>query len=342
MAARPRQPIHLSLAELHDWLATGRAYDDLGAATGAPLAVVHGDGLAADDPRLAAAAAASRSLPCVLLAGPADAGLLAPVVDAVADGDDAEAIAAQVGATPLAAAALVLLLRAAPSRSIDEGLVAESTTYSMLQGGPEFQGWRAARPVGRRAEPPGPAVVVERHGDVVHVVLNRPHVHNALDARVRDGLVEALLAAGADPDATVVLRGRGRSFCSGGDLDTFGSFPDPASAHALRLARSPARLLAGLAGRAEVRLHGSCLGAGIELSAFAGRVVADPAARLGLPELGLGLVPGAGGTVSLPRRIGRHRTAWLALRGGTIDAATALAWGLVDAVVPLGADGTAG
>jgi enoyl-CoA hydratase/carnithine racemase len=55
-----------------------------------------------------------------------------------------------------------------------------------------------------------------------------------------------------------------------------------------------------------------------------------PDACFSLPELAMGLVPGAGGTVSLPRRIGRHRTAWLALTGATIDAATALDWGLAD------------
>ena len=60
---------------------------------------------------------------------------------------------------------------------------------------------------------------------------------------------------------------------------------------------------------------------------------ADPSTRIALPEVGLGLVPGAGGTVSLPRRIGRHRTLLLALTAEPIDAATALAWGLVDAIV---------
>jgi len=60
--------------------------------------------------------------------------------------------------------------------------------------------------------------------------------------------------------------------------------------------------------------------------------VAHPDTRFALPELALGLVPGAGGTVSLPRRVGRHRTALLGLTGAPIDAATALDWGLVDAV----------
>ena len=70
------------------------------------------------------------------------------------------------------------------------------------------------------------------------------------------------------------------------------------------------------------------------MAAFAHRVVADPTTRIALPEVGLGLMPGAGGTVSLPRRIGRHRTMWLALTGATIGAEVALAWGLVDQLSP--------
>ena len=62
-------------------------------------------------------------------------------------------------------------------------------------------------------------------------------------------------------------------------------------------------------------------------------MVAHEDARFWLPELSMGLVPGAGGTVSLPRRIGRQRTAWLALTGEPIDAETARAWGLVDQIV---------
>ncbi|HEX6656442.1 MAG TPA: enoyl-CoA hydratase/isomerase family protein, partial [Ilumatobacter sp.] len=91
-------------------------------------------------------------------------------------------------------------------------------------------------------------------------------------------------------------------------------------------------VLAGLADRVVVHLHGACFGSGIELPAFVTRVIAAPDVRVALPELALGLIPGAGGTVSLPRRIGRHRTAQLALTGETIDAATALDWGLVDQI----------
>ena len=65
-----------------------------------------------------------------------------------------------------------------------------------------------------------------------------------------------------------------------------------------------------------------------------GTVLAAPDTRIRLPEVAMGLVPGAGGTVSIPRRIGRHRTAWLALTGAEIGADQALAWGLVDRITP--------
>jgi enoyl-CoA hydratase/carnithine racemase len=245
------------------------------------------------------------------------------------------AIAATVAASPRAATALVLLLRGAAGRSTEAGLVAESAVYSTLQAGPEFAAWRVSRPAGERPSPDTPVVRCERHGTRLDVVLDRPEVRNAVSTRLRDELCEALAVAVADPDIDEVrLSGNGPDFCAGGDLDEFGSLPDPATAHLVRLTRSPARLLAHLAPRVTAHVHGACVGSGIELPAFAGRVVADPGTVISLPEVALGLVPGAGGTVSLPARIGRHRSAWLALTGHAIDAATAFAWGLVDEVSP--------
>ena len=130
------------------------------------------------------------------------------------------------------------------------------------------------------------------------------------------------------------MTGSGPDFCAGGDLDEFGTFVDPASAHLLRLQQSVGRAISRVADRVTVHLHGACIGSGIELPAFAGRVVASPDARISLPEVTLGLIPGAGGTVSLPRRIGRHRTAQLGLSGMVLDAGTAQAWRLVDVVAP--------
>jgi enoyl-CoA hydratase/carnithine racemase len=173
-------------------------------------------------------------------------------------------------------------------------------------------------------------VVVDRIGDELAITLDRPEARNALDATMRDQLWDALAVAAADPALSVRWRGVGPAFCAGGDLDEFGSRSDPARAHLIRLTRSLGRVLHELADRTTVELHGACAGSGIELPAFAGRVRAAPDTAISLPELSLGLIPGAGGTVSLPRRIGRHRTAWLAFTGATIDAATAHQWGLVD------------
>jgi enoyl-CoA hydratase/carnithine racemase len=79
-------------------------------------------------------------------------------------------------------------------------------------------------------------------------------------------------------------------------------------------------------------MHGACVGAGVELAAFAGRVVAAPGTTFRLPEVSMGAIPGAGGTVSLPRRIGAPRTLLLGLSGLALAAEDALRWGLVDAV----------
>jgi enoyl-CoA hydratase/carnithine racemase len=172
---------------------------------------------------------------------------------------------------------------------------------------------------------------VARDGDVLSITLTRPDRLNALDAAMRDGLVEALTLGAAAPDiAKVELRGEGRAFCAGGDLDEFGTRSDPATAHLNRLQRSVGRAIFQLNKPTVTYLHGACMGSGIELAAFTDWVVAAPDTQIALPELGLGLVPGAGGTVSLTRRIGRLRTAWLAFSGSTLDAATARTWGLVD------------
>jgi hypothetical protein len=259
----------------------------------------------------------------------------AGLCDVVLDDDDPvlDAIVDTVARHPDAAAALVGLLRGHDGRSVDDGLLAESAVYSALQAGAEHQAWRVAHPVQVPLEDDAPPVLVERAGRTLTVTLNRPRRHNAFSRAMRDGLLEALEVARLDTSLRVELRGAGPSFCSGGDLAEFGSAADPAAAHLVRLQASAARALAGLSGRVSVHLHGACMGAGIELPAFTGHVSAAADSRIALPELRLGLIPGAGGTVSLPRRVGRQRTARLALSGEELDAATALAWGLVDEVV---------
>ncbi len=243
------------------------------------------------------------------------------------------ALADAVRAQPLAALALVALLRAGDGLDVWSGLAAESAAYAALLGSAAFQAWRAGVPPRRRSPPAGPPVLVDRAGARLSITLNRPEVHNAVDSALRDALVAALQLADADPSITAVdLRGAGPSFCSGGDLDEFGTVGDPATAHAVRLTRHPGWWAHRCRSRLTVAVHGACLGAGVELPAFASRVVASPDAWFALPELGMGLIPGAGGTVSIARRAGRHRLAWMALTGARVDAPTALRWGIVDAL----------
>ncbi|MGX9672843.1 enoyl-CoA hydratase/isomerase family protein [Mycobacterium sp. HM-7] len=256
----------------------------------------------------------------------------------VADVDQALAqISERVATWPQTAAVCDDVLRAFdPAAPTFAGVVTESLAYSTLQSGREFARWLAER--GPKTVPllPDP-VVSQRDGDTLRVAFNRSQRHNAFSTDARAALLEALEVARLDTSVTaLVLSGNGPSFCSGGDLAEFGTFEDPASAHLARTRFSPALVLdeitARLGAASQAVVHGQVLGSGLEMAAFCGHVTCHPDAALGLPELALGLIPGAGGTVSITRRIGRWRTAYLVLSGATIDAATARDWGLVDAV----------
>ncbi|WP_372511583.1 enoyl-CoA hydratase/isomerase family protein [Mycobacterium gordonae] len=238
---------------------------------------------------------------------------------------------------PVASAVCDDVLRSLdPAGATLAGLVTESLAYSTLQAGPEFARWLSQRGPARVPDSVNP-VAVQRDDHVLRISFNRPERHNAFCTGTRAALLEALAVAQLDSSVTaIVLSGNGPSFCSGGDLAEFGTFADPASAHLARTRHSPALVLDELTARLGpaclAQVHGRVLGSGLEMAAFCGRVAAAPDCVLGLPELSLGLLPGAGGTVSVTRRIGRWRTAYLVLSGHTVDAGTALAWGLVDAI----------
>jgi len=225
------------------------------------------------------------------------------------------------------------VLRMSPRLSFEDALTLESLAYSLLLASAPFRAWRAATPVRERPEPAGPRVLVAEADGAIEVRLNRPARRNAFDAALRDALVEALSFAAEHPDAPpVVLSGVGPAFSAGGDLDEFGRADDPGAAHLIRSLRSPARLAHRLGPRLTARLHGACVGAGLEVPAAAAHVTAAPGSHFRLPEVAMGLIPGAGGTATIPRRIGRQRAAWLAIGGEDLDLETALAWGLVDEV----------
>ena len=233
------------------------------------------------------------------------------------------------GAAPALVAAMLL-------RDGDSRIANESFAYSMLLGGHDFGEWRRSTPAGAREEASNaPRVEIEETGIGATIRLTRPQRHNAYDARMREQLCDALDAVTAARARTVVLLGAGPSFCSGGDLDEFGLATDPVSAHVVRTGRSVARRLDRIADRLVVGVHGHCIGAGVELAAFGRAVIAAEGTQFVLPELALGLNLGAGGSTSIPRRIGRHRTLELLLTGAPLSAERAAEWGLVDELVPV-------
>lgn len=336
------EPIELSGNEYLELLDTGRGHEELSVMHGITSVWVD---FSATDPGGAPSGkpaptsrrnASFTTLPSIVVALNDGTGAWSAVSDVQLDTDDVRRFSSDlrlsIAGNPLAATTLALHLRGSESRSVEQGLVAESVTYSLLQGGPEFARWlagRGDRPVSTSVED---AVVLELTDDRLQITLNRPDRHNVFSRAMRDELVSALMIPLIDGELRVELSGRGKSFCSGGDLAEFGSFASPVESHLTRLTRSPAWLLAQLATRTTAVLHGACYGAGVELPSFVGHVVAAPDTRFCLPEITLGLIPGAGGTVSLPRRIGRHRTALLGLSGSVIDASTALTWGLIDRI----------
>ncbi|MCY4015260.1 MAG: enoyl-CoA hydratase/isomerase family protein [Gammaproteobacteria bacterium] len=320
-AARP-----MTLAELATWLAAPTRAEELCALAGTPCIFVELDG--APWPSIAG----NPNCPVVSVTDRADVPDVVDVV--VADADAGMQVAEAVQRNPIAAMVLVRLLRHNQGVGVGDRLYAESLAYSALQHGAEFRAWLQARTRREpRPEPDAPAVLLTRAGDELRITLNRPHKRNAYSSGLRDALCEALAYAVDDPSvARVVLDGAGASFSAGGDLDEFGEATDAGIAHASRMARSAGVLIDRLRDRIEARVHGACIGAGIELPAFAGRVVAREDAFFQLPEVGMGLIPGAGGTASILPRIGRRRLALMALTGMRVDASTALEWGLVDAI----------
>jgi enoyl-CoA hydratase/carnithine racemase len=264
----------------------------------------------------------------VLTAGP-------PTVASVVVADplaEARSLAARIAGRPVAALTLAWLLRAEARRDARGALVAESAAYSTLLASEEFRTWRRGRPARVVPADLSPRVAVRREADRLIVTMDNPARRNAMDSRMRDALLEALEPARWDPGLTVELRAAGPSSGSGGDLDEFGLATDVGRAHLTRTTASLGLVLMDLRGRVTARVHGDCFGAGIEVPAFADDLVAAPGSTFTLPELSMGLIPGAGGTVSIAGRIGRWRTAWLALSGAALPAPTALEWGLVDRV----------
>jgi hypothetical protein len=261
-------------------------------------------------------------------AGPASAPALQilPVGDIRGPGKVPTDLEAAVGRlrdavlrSPRAAIACGQLVRQTAVLGTSEGLAAEATAYSLLLGGPEFARWLGERgPARPQRIAPAEPVLVTRDAGRLSIVLNVPERRNAFSVQVREALLDAVLLAEADSTIeSVELSGAGPAFCSGGDLDEFGAATDLVAACLVRLSRAPWRVIERIAPKVTVFAHGAC---------------AAPDAFFALPEVRMGLVPGAGGSVSVVRRIGRWRAAWLMLSGERLPTPTALRWGLVDEI----------
>ena len=167
-------------------------------------------------------------------------------------------------------------------------------------------------------------------GDVGVITLNSPPV-NALSASVRDGLAGGVAAALADPGAkSVVIICEGRTFIAGADITEFGGAQKGASLYDVQDAMESSTKPVVAA------IHGTALGGGLEVALCAHYRVAVPSARCGLPEVNLGLLPGAGGTQRLPRIVGPERALEMMTSGQHVPAKECLAMGLVDEIVPEG------
>ena len=276
----------------------------------------------------------SFAMPCFPLIGTGNpAHPLALQLDAVIGSSGTlRAIVENVCRAPETAAVLVQALRLIDQLETAPALVAESLTYGLLQGSAEHMAWLASRPAA--AALPAGRVSINRSGGHLDICLDRPHAFNAIDRPMRDALREAFELAALDPEIDrVTLRGLGKAFSVGADLAEFGTTRDPATAHAIRMRTLPAHAIARCADKLEAHIQGACVGAGLEMAAFARRVTAGPRAWFQLPELAMGLIPGAGGCVSVSRRIGRQGAAMMILSGRRIDTRAALALGLIDAIM---------
>jgi len=192
----------------------------------------------------------------------------------------------------------------------------------------------SSRPVAGACQEPAVLLHKEDGGRVAVVSLNRPRVLNAYGIEMRDALYEALLAVRDDPEVRVmVLRGNGPAFGSGGDLREFGSAPSPYAARSTRWRRDVWGALWSLPKITVAAVHGFVVGGGFEMALLCDHCIAARDARFRLPETGLGMIPGVGGTQTLPRLIGAGRAADLVLTGRWLDAGEARRLGIVARVV---------
>lgn len=178
-------------------------------------------------------------------------------------------------------------------------------------------------------------LIFEKRGDVAHVTLNRPEVLNIHNVQMRDDMFEVLSAIKGDTEVRVaVFSGAGeKAFCAGADLSEFLTSPPPTAAREVRLDRDLWGLFLSIPQPLIAAVHGYVLGSGLEMALCCDLRIAADNARFGLPEVGLGMIPAAGGTQTVPRMAGLGRALDMLLTNRWIDAKEALETGLINKVV---------
>ncbi len=181
----------------------------------------------------------------------------------------------------------------------------------------------------------GEFVKYEKDGEVGVITLDRPDRLNALGQDVRRELNEVLDEVEVDSTRVVIFAGAGRAFCAGADINDLSAgqdlrspIPDPSETPEV------IKRIGNLTKVVIAAVHGAAVGGGCEVALACDLRIASENARFGLPEIKLGIIPGAGGTQRMPRLVGEGRAKWLMMTGEFIDAQTSLAWGLVNQVVP--------
>ena len=179
-------------------------------------------------------------------------------------------------------------------------------------------------------------LIFEKRDGIAYVTLNRPESLNVYTIQMRDDLYEILRAIKDDRDVKIgIFRGAGeKAFCAGADLSEFLTAPPPVIARQVRWQRDVWGLFLSIPQPLIAALHGYVLGSGIEMALCCDIRIASEDVRFGLPEIGLGIIPAAGGTQTLPRLIGRGKALEMLLTNRWIDAEEAYRIGLVNHVVP--------
>jgi enoyl-CoA hydratase len=178
-------------------------------------------------------------------------------------------------------------------------------------------------------------IIYEKKEGIAYITLNRPEALNAYNIRMRDELYEVLGAVRDDPEVEVIiLKGAGdKAFCAGADLTEFLTAPPPVSARKARFERDVWGLFLSIDKPFIAAVHGYVLGSGIEMALCCDIRLASEDAQFGLPEPGLGIIPAAGGSQTLPRTVGRAAALEMLMSGRWLTAQEAYRIKLVNRIV---------